>query len=150
MQHHVVAVTPTVDTSAYASGDQVGATLTLNGAAPGDGTGTFLRKLTVVDKAKQKSALTVWLFDEAPTVASADQAAADVSDAELVDKALGCVSVAAADYKDLANGSVATVALDLPFKPVGSSSLYALIVSGGTPTYAAASDLVLKFHFAWS
>ena len=59
----IIEVTPTVDTSAYASGDHLGTVHTLSGAAPGAGLYTVLQSLTIIDKAQQKSALDVFLFD---------------------------------------------------------------------------------------
>jgi hypothetical protein len=148
MQHHIVEVTPVLDTSAYASGDQLGSLMTLSGAVPASGAGAILRAVSIVDKAKQSAALKVLLFDASPTIVSVDNAAADISDAELADKCLGAVAVAAADYVALNANSVATVQATLPVKPNASSTLYALLVSAGSPTYAA-SDLVLRFHFTW-
>jgi hypothetical protein len=148
VQHHIVEVTPVLDTSAYASGDQQGSLMTLTGAVPAQGEGAVLRAVSVVDKAKQSAAFKIVLFDASPTVASADNAAADVSDAEMADKCIGAVSVAAADYVALNANSVATVTTTLPVKAVGGSSLYALMVAAGSPTYAA-NSLVLRFHFTW-
>lgn len=149
MQHHVVEVTPTISTSQYSAGDQVGTLMTLSGAVPGERDGAVLRQVTVVDKAKQKAALTVYLFDASPTVASSDNAAADVADAEMADKCLGKLAVAAGDYSDLSANSTATVAPGVWCKAAAGTALYALAVTSGTPTYGAVSDLVFRFHFSW-
>jgi hypothetical protein len=150
MQFQEVTVAPTVDTSAYGSGDQIGTTLTVTGPSSGEGSGCRVEKLVVVDKAKQKSALKIWLFNRSTTPASADQAAADVTDANVLANCIGVITIAASDYADLANSSVATVNPNLIVKPVaGANAIYALVVSGGTPTYTAAADLALKFTFAW-
>ena len=145
-----VEITPTVDTAIYASGDRVGSIQTILGANEGGGRLTTLQGLVVVDKSKQKSVLTLFFFDELPAVASADQAAADITDAEMVDKCLGYVAIAAADYRDLANNSTATVKdINLYLKPKTSGTLYAVLVSGGTPTYTSTSDLCFKYTFEW-
>ena len=150
MQHHVVEVTPTVSSgAAYDAADQVGGLITLAGAVPAAGDGAILRQISVVDKAKQKAALNVLLFDAEPTVASADNEAANVADTEMAGKCLGAVSIAAGDYVDLSASSVATKATTTPVKANGSASLYALLVTTGTPTYGSTSDLVLRFHFTW-
>ena len=151
----IIEVTPTVDTSAYASGDHLGTVHTLAGAAPGQGLYTVLQSLTIIDKAQQKSALDVFLFDASPTVASSDNAAANITDAEMIDKCIGHIVVAAADYRDI--GSANSVAhlknLGMHLKPDPTATaplnLYAFVVSRGSPTYAAAGDLVFKYAFEW-
>ena len=149
MQFHTIVLTPTVDTSAYSSGDQIGTLQTITGPTSGTGSGTRIEKLVIVDKAKQKAAMKIFLFDASPTVASADNDPADISDAEMASKAIGVISVAASDYADLSANSTATVNPNLVVKPTaGTNALYALMVSAGTPTYGA-SDLVLKLSFTW-
>lgn len=151
MQYQEVTITPTTDTSAYGSGDQIGSKLTVTGPSSGSGSGCRIEKVVVVDKASQKSNLKIWLFNDDPTVASADQAAANVSDTELVSKCIGVIAVSGStDYADLSAASVATVKPDLVVKPkAGTNTLYALVVSGGTPTYTSASDLTIKLTFSW-
>jgi hypothetical protein len=146
-QYHVVEATPTVDTNVYASGDRVGTLMTLTGVGEA-GAGCRLDKVVIVDKSKQKSALKIYLFNASPTIVSADNAAADISDAEMAAKCVGVVSVVAGDYHDLANNSTADTTYGKPLKAPGAT-LYALIVSAGTPTYTSTTDLVLKFHFSW-
>jgi hypothetical protein len=144
----LIEVTPTVDTSAYGSGDHVGDLQTLSGVNADGGQACFLRTLVVVDKAKQKAALSVLFFDESQTIASSDNGALDITDAEMVDKCIGYVAVAAADYKDLNANSVATVKdVGLMLKPKKDGKLYAIVLSGGTPTYGSASDLCFKYQF---
>lgn len=124
--------------------------MTLSGAVPGPGDGAILRQISVVDKAKQSVAITVLLFDALPTVASSNNAAIDITDAEMADKALASVSVAAGDYVALANSSLATKATTTPVKAAAeSSTLYAVALTTGTPTYGSTSDLVFRLHFTW-
>lgn len=144
MRGKIVQVTLTTDTSAYASGDQIDVEKAMDGACNA-GSPAILRSLTVIDKAKQKSDLDILFFDADPTNAVADQAAADISDAEMADKAIGVVSIAAANYKDLNASSIATVSPGL----MVSGTVYALVVCRGTPTYTGTSDLVLKAAFDW-
>lgn len=149
MQYQVVTITPTVDTNAFGSGDQISTKQTIDGASSGSGSGCNLEKVVVIDKDKQKSALKLFLFDDDPTVASVENAAADVSDAEVLAKCIGVVSIAAGDYSDLNASSVATVSPRLGVRPKkGTNTLYMLIVSAGTPTYTA-SGLAFKFMFSW-
>jgi hypothetical protein len=145
-KHHVVEVSPTLDTSAYTSGDHMGTLMTLTGVGEA-GAGCRLEKVVVVDKAKQSQAMKILLFDASPTITSSDNAAVDISDAEMADKCIGVVSVVTGDYTALNASSVADTTYNKPIKSPGAT-LYALCVSAGTPTYAADS-LVLKFHFSW-
>lgn len=136
----IAEVTPTISTSAYAADDQVGAVQTLN-VDPGV---RRLVSITVIDKAKQKAELEFLLFKELPTVASADNAACNVADAEIAAKCIGVVTLAATDYTDLSAGAVGTVQCDVVVQTTGSK-LYALAKTTGTPTYVSTSDLVVKY-----
>lgn len=139
-----IVVTPTVDTAIYASGDQLGSLMTLSGALI-PMRGGLLESLSILDKSKQKSVLNVLFFDSLPTIVSADNAALDITDAVMAASCIGYVPVAAADYKDLANSSIATVrGLGLVLSRTGDE-LYALMLCGGTPTYTSTTDLVLTF-----
>lgn len=139
------SATVTTDTNVYASGDQLGTLITLTDALAGTNGGR-LASLSIVDKAKQKSGLTVLFFRALPTVASSNNAALDISDAEISSKFLGQVPIVAGDYVDLANSSVATYktsAIDLVLES-SNGTLYAIVLSQGTPTYTSATDLILN------
>lgn len=145
----VVEVTPTLDTNAYASGDRLGTLMTISGAIRSEGLEAVLSDLVIVDKAKQSQAIDVYFFKAIPTIASADNAAIDISDAEMGEKFIGRVSVATTDYTALAGNSEASPASfnRLLCAADNTTTLYALAVCrSGTPTYAAGS-LVFKFKF---
>jgi hypothetical protein len=146
----IVEVTPTVQAALYADGDQLGGVQELSSAVrdPENGMhGGVLHSISIVDKASQASALEILFFDESPTLTSSENAALDISDAEMADKCLGSVAIAAADYVALNANSVATVNdLGLILKGAnGSTSIYAAIRCGGTPTYTSTSDLVIRY-----
>jgi hypothetical protein len=146
----VVTMTPTIDTSAYASGDQLGSLVELSNALDdSSGTGTIV-SVAVLDKAAQSSALTLLLFKDKPTVASSDNAALNISDSEMA-KCLGIIPIAGTDYVALSANSIASVRnVNLVISSTKSdlnlngTSLWAILRSGGSPTYGAASDLVLS------
>jgi hypothetical protein len=143
-----VEVTPVLDTSEYADGDTLGAPFAIAGACRREGLDVVLADVTVLDKAKQSTAIDIMFFRSLPTVASADNAAINISDAEM-EKCIGGVSIAAADFKALSASSYANPA---PFNKLlspaaNSTVLYGqLVCRSGTPTYAA-SSLVIKFKF---
>lgn len=137
-------LTPTLDTGAYATGDQVSTLQTLNICDPFFG--AELQTITVMDGAAQSSALDLFFFDRSVTVA-ADQAASSFSDAQMA-FCLGVVNVLAADYDSNAANSIATVGLApaMALYPNNKGrSVYVAIVARGSPTYAATS-LVLSFN----
>lgn len=142
----VITVTPTIEAAAYGDADRLGSIMTLaNAFAAGKGT-VELSSITVLDKAKQKAAIDVLFFSELPTVASADNAALSITDAEMA-KYIGRVAIPAAGYEDTGDNSDTTVRnIGLLMQAAaGSTSLYAILQSQGTPTYTSTSDLTLKF-----
>lgn len=143
-----IKVTPTLDTSAYASGDRLGSVMTLTSPAIKAGVGAKLEDVIIIDAAVQSQAIDILFFEDSPTIASADNAAIDFTDTQAL-KLIGSVSFLAADYKATASNSYAHKAgLGMWLTPKSASSLYALLVCrSGTPTYAATS-LTLKFKFS--
>lgn len=128
--------------------------MTLSNASLNPGGLVELEDLLIIDGATQSQAIDVLIFESSPTIASADNAAINIADAEML-KLVGSVSVAAASYKATASNSyVHATALQMMMKPAGPSGatpasrdLYALMVCrSGTPTYAA-SSLTLRFKF---
>lgn len=151
-----IEITPTVSaSSAYTAEDQVGGIQTLTAACASAGRGSALMSLVVTDSGKQSAALSIFFFDELPTVASSDNAAIDITDAEMADKCIGVVTLAAASYVAVANSSVvasANINLLLKSKTTAvsgatSGNLYAVVKTTGTPTYASTSDLCFKYSF---
>lgn len=145
----VISVTPTLDTNAYASGDRLGSIMEFSNilkVSPGK---TVLVNVTLLDKAKQSSALSLYLFNALPTVVSADNAPLDISDTEM-QKCIGVVSFAGSDYKTQnAGSSFAQLSqspnLVLKNSDDESKSIWGLLVSDGSPTYAATS-LIVSLH----
>src|SRR5204862_5482680 len=106
--------------------------------------------LPVVDPALQKAVLNLWRFRVSPTIASANNAALDITDPNLTAAvSVGFISIAATDYVDTASNAVGLKMLPQPglvcltgaaAGAVGDTGhLYGLLESGGTPTYAAGS-----------
>ena len=137
-------IEPTLDTSAYAAGDQVSTLQTLplmQGGFEGE-----IITVTVLAKTQDKVALDLLLFDRSVAVA-ADNAAAAISDADM-EFCLGVISVLAADYDDVGSGnSIATVQIRLPVRAEVPPNLYVAIVAREAVTYAA-TDLTITFN-AW-
>lgn len=134
------AASPTADTAIYASGDLIGGKLTLQI----DKNNGVIQTIILTDAGNQKSAIDVVFWHTNPTNTTfTDQAALDIHDTDL--KAIaGRKSIAAADYVSYNDNAEATVNLSLPFQLTTGTALYAALVSRGTPTYVAATDLQLR------
>ena len=140
-----IPVVPSVDTAIYASGDLIGGKLTI--PAPDKGKIVSVR---LVDQAAQSAAidLTLWASDPAGTTFT-DNAALDVADADMA-ALIGVVPIAAADYDVFSDNRVATVSgYGLVYGSLakgqnGGFAMYGALVSRGTPTYVAATDLHLS------
>lgn len=134
-----VSATPTLDTSAYASGDSLHtAVLTFENAVRVAGGSGYIDKMVILDKAKQSATGVLWLFRATVTPATAN-AAHSISDADAA-KCVGYVQFG--PYKESALNSVSNrVGVNHPFE-VDGTSLFGILVTEGAPTYGA-SDLVV-------
>lgn len=136
-------VTPAITAGAYSAGDVVGGLITI--PIKGAGGGGTMRRIIVVDDANVKGDLKIYLFTDAPTTI-ADNAAFAPTIADLK-KLIGIVPVAAADYVTLNSNAVA-IADDLGIDFfVPGENLYAYVVVDGIETYAAVTDLTIRFGF---
>lgn len=143
----LVTVTQATDANnAYADLDQIGPAIELPLAMDSHGDHGVLESVTVVDKSKQKSGLYLHFFDSEPTIASTDNAALNIADAEVAGKYLGMVVVAAGDYAELSASAVASIKnVQLFLKAVSTSnSLWLVVESHGAPTYTGAVDLMIR------
>jgi len=154
--------TPTVSTSpAYTAGDQVGGIMDLSvrdnrnvvtqGACQEKNAVATLLSVAVHDKASQSAELVIFFFNALPTVASSDNSALTITDAEMAAKCLGSVTVPASAYATVASSSMAVLKLpDCALAMLSNEDngpLYAVMKTTGTPTYASTSDLTLRFLF---
>lgn len=134
--------TITNDTNAYQAADQLGELVTLADAIP-QGNG-FIHSLSVIDIDKEKKGFTVLFFNAEPTVASSDNAALDIVDAQMVAKFVGHVSIVTADYKDVSGSSFATKLLAQPIAINSTNgSIYLICMADEAATYTASGDLRL-------
>jgi len=135
-------ITPTIDTNAYGNGDVVGGLLTFPLAFPTTLSG-ILEGVTVRDKQAANIQLDLVLFSDQPTASTTTDQGAPSIHANDVNKIVGVINIATADYTTINGKSVATKRdLGLPINSAGRN-LYALLISRGTPTYTAASNLSL-------
>jgi hypothetical protein len=137
----LIQVTPTLDTSAYASGDLICDVTTITSAAFSSGGLCELVSLTIVDQDDQTaSAYTIYITNLSTTWGTFN-AAPTLSDAG----ALGIqaiIPIASGDWLDLGGFKIAqprvAQSIGCICKTSGSANLYLTIVNGaGTPTFTA-------------
>ena len=145
----IVTASPVFTPAAYASGDAIGGLLTFSNVVSPFEPSFRICDAILIDAAKQSAYLRMVCFDRAFTP-TADNAPFDPTDADL-QYCIGWVAWAAADYAALSDSSVAQKGGDLGalfgkwMRLVdGGTDLYAQLVSYGTPTYVAATDLTIK------
>jgi hypothetical protein len=130
-----VAATPTLDTSAYASGDCLHTTVITFASAVDASLSGFIEKMVVVDRELQSQPCELWLFSATVTPAAAN-AAHSISDA---DAAL-CIGVIYSGpyYASALNSVSVAKGVGLAIK-CAATSLFGILVTRGAPTYAAGS-----------
>lgn len=134
----VTSVTPTLDTAIYASGDSLHTTvLSFASAVRVSGGSGRVRKLLVIDKAAQSAAGELWLFSATVTPAAAN-APHSISDADVV---LGVAVIPFGTYYASALNSISIANVDQPIN-CAATTLFGILVTRGTPTYAADSLVV--------
>lgn len=151
---HKVEVNVTVAAATYTAKDALhtGAIL-LTGCFQGHNHGGELCTITVIDQAENTTngGLNLIFFSANPS-GSTITAEADIDflDADLDSYCLGFATVAAADYIDFADNSIAcvrNVGLHMQTDLPNDRNLYMVVRAVGTPTYAATTDLRIKLFF---
>ena len=140
---------PAVDTSAYASGDLIGSAVIEFKSALGVGhkeRAGLIQSVIILDAAAQAADLDVVFFDGDPTGTTFTDNDAFAPAAADLDKMVGVAAVT--DWKSFsANALGQALNLAIPFVITNySGSLYAALVSRGTPTFAAATDVILRVN----
>ena len=134
-------VTPTVSTSpTYAANDVVGSILTFSGLRNGT-----LQAITICDNAAQAVDYLLVLFESAPTTI-ADNATFDIADADL-DKIIYQDSLTSSSNRQAFtdNSYHYLYGLSVPLWSAGGT-VYGFLITTGTPTYAATSDITVTLQ----
>ena len=143
-------VTPTIDTSAYATGELIligGSAMKFAPVVDGGATSAklsgILQSVISSDAAKQSVNLDLVLWDAEPTATTfTDQAALAIADADLKNL-IGTIHVT--DWSAFSNNSLGqALQLALPFVLDSGDALYGALISRGAPTYVAADDITVK------
>lgn len=141
-----VDATPTITaSSAYTAGNALGGKLTFTNLC--DGGQSYLYMIRVIDLSNQKAATDVLLYDQSFT-ATTDKNAIAVSAADAANL-IGFVSIAAGDWITIQTGrAVATkiIAYPMPLIAAADNTVYAQLVTRGTPTYGTTTDIVVRMY----
>ena len=137
-----ISQTPTISAAAiYASGDAVGGLLTFANAARFSGGGGISKNIIIIDDDKESGALELWLFNQTFT-ATADNAPWDPSDTDL-ENCIGVISTVNGDWFAAADNQVADIEVSKRYDLTGTS-MFGQLVTRGTQTYTATTDLTVK------
>lgn len=140
-----VSASPTVDTSAYATGELIGGKLTFSLAVPTETSTGYIISAVIFDKSVQAVDLDLVLFSSDPTGTTfTDQAAFDIADTDL-SKVVAVINFGSASRFAFADNGVKYVgSLAIPAKGAPPGTIYGALVSRGTPTFAAAADVTVQ------
>jgi hypothetical protein len=139
-----LTATPTVSTTAYGTGDNVGGKVTLADVCRGTTGSGIIQSVVITSKSLQTATFDVVFFNADPSGSTfTDNVAQAVVDADL-SKVVGvahCSDVTALAAESIHQAS----GLGLPFAlSGGATTLYAAIVVRGTPTLGSTSDIWLS------
>lgn len=135
-----IQVTPTLDTSIYASGDLLFDVTTITSAALATGSAVMLESCIVTDEDEQSTAIDLYITNVSTTVGTVNNAVA-LTDA-LSRGLQAYIPILAADFKDVGGATVAQPdsckRINVVCETSGSANLYLIgICRSGTPTYTA-------------
>lgn len=147
-----ISATPTITaSSAYVSGNQLGGIMTLVDVVRTDNNikqGTaLLTEVTILDADSQNAAIDIWFFSVSPTLVSSDHAAFNITDANLAAQCIGVVSVGSAYSASSSNSISSTTNLNKSVSVPSGTTIYAVAIVRGTPTYTTTTSLQFKFNF---
>jgi hypothetical protein len=140
-----VRVIPTISTSAYVTGNQVGAgAFKIPSICPDSNYGLVGYNILILDGSKQDQPFDLLFFDSNPTVTSSDRAAADISLANAKGILIGAAQVTT--YMDLANVSIGFASFTgWCGQPKSGLDIYCLPIIRGSATYATSASLEFTF-----
>jgi len=147
---NLTVVTPTVTVSttpAYSANDVVGGKLTLSSVFRVANDTVRLDSITVLDNANQKASMYLVLFNANPTAATLTDNAALAFSTDFT-KIVGTYFINTSDFVTLNSKAIYSKS-DVGLLLKGTeTSLYAALVTTGTPTYTATTDLTLRLGFS--
>lgn len=142
----VLQLVPVVDTSAYSTGETLFTDTQLTGVTLTSGGSATLNSITFLDKDDETAATYDLFFFDRDVTFGAFNTTPGISDADML-FCQGRLNVPAASFFDVGGSKIASVAnIGLTMKS-NTTDLWVACVVTGTPTYTAATDIVLNFGF---
>jgi hypothetical protein len=133
-----ITVTPTITAGAYSANDNVGGLLKFKSADLTKELSAVIKGICIGDAAAQEASTDLVFFSSNPSASTfTNNGAQAIADADLP-KIIHVENVTA--YDSFSDNSVATVASIDTFIP-HTDAIYVALVTRGTPTYVATSDL---------
>ncbi len=128
--------------SAYTAGNAVGGKITYANAVRVAGQGGVIQSAVLRDKAGQSAAYDLFLFDADPSSTTVtDKSAVAVNTADLA-KVIGVIPISGIALGAASTmGAITASGLGLSFKLTSGTTVYGILVTRGTPTYASTSDV---------
>lgn len=137
-------IVPTLDTSAYAAGDQVDDVIEISISPSGKNKVTLVQA-KLIDKDDEGVSISAHFFSADPANTSGDNDALAIPDSGM-EYWQGVVTLDT--YTDYTTSQVAEVKDTLRFMETDDNGkLYMLMSTAGAPTFASASDVILKLVF---
>lgn len=126
--------------SAYASGNVIGALMTIAGASRAAGMGGLVQSAVAPCKSAQTGAVDIIYFNANPSSSTFTDKQALAVNAADIGKIIGVAHVT--DWTSLGTPSIGQAQnLAMPFSLPDGTTLYAVAVARSTPTYGSTSDL---------
>lgn len=143
-----VTVNPTVSTSpAYSSGDNIGGKQTLSNALRVSGGTAMLVGIMLLDRSNQKPTGQIFIFNADPTSATlTDNTATAFSTDD--QKVIAMIQIASSDWVTVNGKAYCNLRnLGILVKATSGTTLYAAFNTTSTPTFAATTNLQIKYKF---
>lgn len=138
-----INITPTISTSAYGGGDNIGGLLKFKTPDLTENQRVLLQSMVLTDANTQQAAINCVFFREKPALTTfTDNGILTVNDADLP-KIIHSQSISTyIAFSNNAFSSSGAIAVPLFY----TDAIYAALVTTGTPTYAATNDISLSIN----
>lgn len=138
----VTAAQTITASSAYSPGNAVGGLITFTNASRASGSGGIIQTVVIRDKAGQAGTYNLFLFDANPTATTVtDKSAVTINTADLA-KVIAVIAPSGILLGAASTMGVITAGgLGTAFKLTSGTTMWGILVTRGTPTYASTSDV---------
>lgn len=149
------SVVPTIQAAAYGTADVIGGLMTFSNALPLETGCGLLRSVMIHDLAATATDLELHLFDSNPSGTTfTENSPIDIADADLT-KVMAVIAIGSTHRFAYADSSIKYVTnLEIPVRGIStnapSRTIYGVLVSRGTPTFASVADLTVTLGITFT